>query len=245
MQKEKKILNLDTPNTVYNGDTIRNVYKYTYEYNIPKMINRLEWDMLACSINHALMVSASMKEDTIQISDNIGIEDDKHIMIFYGEDQADKISLFYTDSVEDLLYYMKDRGYTIKQIDDQKFYTIFFDLSLKESMRMYAESIYDYIVGTRRSECIKENTKFKLADVFNQSKVKNEQIEKAIFKVLDLGEDPNSIFRYILAHLNLVFNKTFKRIGEAYYFNWGKDEKGYYGIYKKKEKKDDNMVKQI
>jgi hypothetical protein len=227
------------PDTVYPSEITRNVYIDKEKYNIVKSINLLEWDLLASAINHALMVSASEGEDTIEILDSVtNSKYDKHISIYYGKEKknVDKVCILHTDSGKDILCYLVDKGYSIRDTGND-FYVIFYNLDSVQKMKYYAESVYDYIMGVGRKEKIEENTEFKLPEVFSNTKFKDAIIERAMREKFNLEED-NSVFLYIVHHLALLFMKN------GYTLIW--DRETYFArYYKSEEKKDDNMVKQI
>lgn len=236
---KKKMISNPLPDTVYPSEIIRKVYMDKEKCNIVKAINLLEWDLLSSTINHALMVSVSEGEDTIEISDNVtNSESDKHITIYYGKEKeyADKVCILHTDSGKDILCYLVDKGYSIRDTGND-FYIIFYNLDSVQKMKYYAESVYDYILGVGRTEKIEENTEFKLPEVLSNSRFKDAIIERAMREKFNLEED-NSVFLYIVHHLALLFMKN------GYTLIW--DRETYIArYYKSEEKKDDNMAKQI
>jgi len=216
---------------------IRDVYIDKERYNTVKAINLLEWGLLVSSINHALMVSASEGEDTIEILDSVtNSEFDKHISIYYGKEKknVDKVCILHTDSGTDILSYLIDRGYSIRDTGND-FYIIFYNLTSVQKMKYFAESVYDYIIGVGRKEKIEENTEFKLPKVLSNSKFTDAAIEHAMREKFNLEED-NYVFSYIVHHLALLFMK------DGYTLIW--DRETYFArYYKSEEKKDDNMAK--
>jgi hypothetical protein len=185
------------------------------------------------------MVSASEGEDTIEILDSVtNSVFDKHISIYYGKEKknADKVCILHTDSGTDILHYLVDEGYSIRDTGND-FYVIFYNLDSVQKMKYYAESVYDYIMGVGRKEKIEENTEFKLPKVLSNSKFTDAAIEHAMKEKFNLEKD-NYVFSYIMKHLESLFFK------DGYTFVW--DKKTYFArYYKQEEKKDDNMVKHI
>jgi len=235
---QKKMISNPSSDIFYPSE-IRDVYIDKEKYNIVKSINLLEWELLASTINHALVVSASEGEDTIEILDGVtNSESDKHISIYYGKEKenVDKVCILHTDSGKDILCYLVDKGYSIRDTGND-FYVIVYNLTSVQKMKYYAESVYDYIMGVGRKEKIEENTEFKLPEVLSNSKFKDVIIERSMKEKFNLEED-NYVFSYIVHHLALLFMKN------GYTLIWDRDT--YFArYYKSEEKKDDNMVKQI
>ena len=235
---KKKMISKPLSDIMYPSE-IRDVYIDKEKYNIVKSVNLLEWDLLAATINHALMVSASEVEDTIEILDSVtNSEFDKHISIYYGKEKnnVDKVCMLHTDLGTDVLSYLVDRGYSIRDTGND-FYIIFYNLDSAQKMKYYAESVYDYIMGVGRKEKIEENTEFKLPKVLSNSKFTDAAIEHAINEKFNLEKD-NCVFSYIMKHLESLFLK------DGYTFVW--DKETYFArYYKSEEKKDDNMVKHV